>query len=225
MGRDTYLRFGRGIQTVSNELPQLDACIDLYSDIWDVFGTDHFETEALIAELRERAPGDTHLPDDPRRYLELLVAYGLLDRITEESYCVRCPPNETERAWQDRFVDRAEQLYTAARAVHEERTRSDERHITFRDRTYVSIGVTDETTVETVGKRITELVEMDRLRAGIVLCCPADQASIAQSIADDLGTPNETEMVSPFVFEKVNSEVTGADTDALQFRLYVAPIE
>lgn len=205
---------------MSNELPRLEACLSLYSDIWDAFGTDRFEPDDLARHERATTR-ELRLPDDPRHHLELLVAYGLLDRINGSEFCIQCPPNEP--AWQDRFADRAEQLYSAVRAVREKRARSGERCITYRERTYVWIDVAENATVETVANRID--AEMDRLRDGVVLCCPADQAGIAQSIADDLGDPNESGTIPPFAFEKVASEVTGRDTDALQFRLYIAPVE
>lgn len=205
---------------MSNELPRLEACLSLYSDIWDAFGTDRFEPDDLARHERAR---ELRLPDDPRLHLELLVAYGLLDRINGSEFCIRCPPNES--AWQDRFADRAEQLYSAVQAVREKRTRSGARCVTHRGRTYARIDVAENATVETVANRIDAFVEMDRLRDGVVLCCPADQAGIAQSIADGLGDPNESGTILSLAFEKVASEVTGTDTDALQFRLYIAPVE
>ena len=213
---------------MAHELPRLDACLSLYSVIWNAFGTKDFETSELLAERYEReANQDILSSDDPSQHLELLVAYGLLEQINEDVYRARCTPDETKREWQNQFADRAERLHTVAQSTREKRTTidsSDEIDITYRGQTYVSIFVDDDVTLETVIERIDELVERDRLHAGIALRCPADQADIAQHIADDLTDPNEvTKTVSPFVFEKVNSEVKGTDSDALQFRLYVAP--
>jgi hypothetical protein len=211
------------------ELPRLDACLSLYSRVWDAFGTERFETGDLLAEGDERGTAyDVLSTGDPNRYLELLVAYGLLDRLDDNTYRVRCRPDGTERGWQEQFDDRAERLYDAARAMREERTiaGSEEGTITYRERTYASVVVEKDATVEIVAGRIDELVGMERLNAGIALRCPADRADGVQAIADDLTDPTKVaEISSPFVFEKVNSEVKGTDNDALQFRLYLAPVD
>lgn len=208
---------------MTGELPGLDACVPLYVDVWEYFEEDRFETSDLVVELHERDRDSPALEGNgPGRYLELLVAYGLLDRVGEDAYRVRCTPEQTELEWRDRFEDRAERLYGAVYSAREERAAadSDENLLTYRGRAYVSIGVDPDTDVRAVADRVRGLHEADELHGGLALRCPADEARNAQHVADAL---IEDEPSLPVGFEKVNSEVTGVDSDDLEFRLYVAP--
>lgn len=204
------------------ELPEVDVCVALYLDAWEAFGDDRFEGRDLVVELAERDRESPALSGGPGRYLELLVAYGLLDRVGEDAYRVRCTPEDTELEWQDRFADRAERLYGTVYSFRDERTAADsrERLVTYRGRTYVSVFVDADADVEAVADRARALADAGELHGGLALRCPADEARTAQRVADaltDAGSP------LPFPFEKVNSEVTGVDSDDLEFRLYVAP--
>ncbi len=196
-----------------NDLPRLDDCVATYLDLWDRFGDDPFAAADLA--------GEATATEDPDRRLALLVAYGLLDATDEGEYRVRCPPTGTHLEWRDRFVDRADRLYGMVDAAFDARSSGDrdEGLLTHRGRSYVGVRIDEGTDAETVAARARSLAESGDLHAGLVLRCPADEADRAQAVADAL-----TEAGVPG-FEKVTSEVTGVDSDALQFRLYVAPAD
>lgn len=202
---------------MGGELPHLEACIATYLDLWERFGDDRFSGGEVVLDGEERAD-ETGIPASDRRF-DLLVAYGLLDHIEGDDYRVRCSPDDTRIEWRDRFVDRADRLHgmVDARFDAESSDDSDERLLTHRGRSYVSVFVDDRTTVGEIAERASRLDERGELHAGLVLRCPADEADEAQAVADRLIDESQLS------FEKVTSEVTGVDSDALQFRLYVAP--
>lgn len=201
---------------MGDELPHLDACIATYLDLWERFGDGRFSSGEVVLDDEERT-GETGIPASDRRF-DLLVAYGLLDHIEGDDYRVRCSPDDTQIEWRDRFVDRADRLHGTVDATSAKSSEdSDERLLTHRGRSYVSVFVGDRTTVGEIVERASCLDERGDLHAGLVLRCPADEADEAQAVADRLIDESQLS------FEKVTSEVTGVDSDALQFRLYVAP--
>lgn len=210
------------------ELPHLEACVDVYLDVWERFEDESFDLEDLLVERPERerdALSSGALA--PRQYLDLLTAYGLLEYAGDDAYRVRCTPDETELEWQNRFTDRGERLYGAVHSGEAEQAAGgDESLVAYRGQTYVSVFFERETDVEAVADYASDLHEAGELRSGLALRCPADGARTAQRVADALADPDAVASTAlPFTFEKVNSEVKGADSDALQFRLYVAPAD
>jgi hypothetical protein len=96
---------------------------------------------------------------------------------------------------------------------------ADDRILTRHGRRYASVFVDEGTDGRDVADRAERLGDEGRSPDGLVLRCPAEEADRAQAIADDL-----IEGVHPAV-EKVGSDVTGVDSDALEFRLFVAPTD
>lgn len=208
---------------MTGELPALETCVSLYVDVWEWFGEDRFETRDLAVELHERKRDSPAFDGrGPDRYLELLVAYGLLDRVGDDAYRVRCTPDDTELEWQDSFADRGERLYSAVYSMRDERpaTDSNDHLVTYRGRTYVSVPVDPDTEAGEVAGRVRVLHDDGELNGGIALRCRADEARNAQHVADAL---IDGEVRLPVALEKVNSEVTGIDSDDLEFRLFVGP--
>lgn len=200
------------------QLPDLEQCVSVYLKVWDEFGTDSFSVSDVVAELHQR-DAESALLDGigPQRHLDLLTAYGLLELVADDRYRVQCRLEETQLEWWERLEAQVETLHDA---VHETRqmdsTADDHPLLTYRGHTYVSLFVDEETQLSEV---VDTLHDVDQLRDGVALRSPATLANDVQDIADELCEGDHD--VRPF--EKVNSEVKGADSSDLEFRLYVAP--
>lgn len=203
----------------SPRLPDLDDCVTVYLDVWDVFGTDTFSVGDLVVELHQRET-DTDLLDGvgPQRQIDLLTAYGLLEQVSGDRYRVRCQPDETQLEWWEQLEDQVEELHDA---VHEKRRTvsegGDRPLLTYRGHTYVSLFVDEGTPIADV---IDEVHEINNLHDGVALRSPATLANEVQDIADELCSVTR-DGIEPF--EKVNSEVKGSNSDDLEFRLFIAP--
>lgn len=200
-------------------LPDLDNCVTVYLDAWNEFGSDAFSVSDAVDELHQRDAADNG-PDDSslQRQLDLLAAYGLLEKVPESRYRVQCRPEETQLEWWERLESQVETLHDAVHETH--RTESIENEhalLTYRGHKYVGFFVDDQTEFSDV---VNDLRDVEELHNGIALRSPATIADSVQDLADRLCDANKEDVQA---FEKVNSEVKGADNDDLEFRLYVTP--
>lgn len=203
----------------SPHLPNLDECVEIYLNVWDEFRTESFSINEFVVELQSRNP-DTDIFADggPQRQFDLLVAYGLFEKVSSNRYQVRCSPDETQLEWWQQLETQIETLHNA---VHQTQqiTSGENTHplLTYRGDRYVSLYINQQTQHTDISESLEEIEEF---HDGIVLRSPAMIADDVQDIADSLsaGKLNAEE-----VFEKVNSEVKGADSTDLEFRLYMNP--
>lgn len=203
----------------SPHLPNLDECVEVYLDVWDVFKTDSFSISEFVVELQSRKPDtDIFAGGGPQRHFDLLVAYGLFEKVSIDRYQVRCSPDETQLEWWQRLETQVETLHNAVHKTHQ--TTSSEKArplLTYRGHRYVSLYVDEQTQHTDISDSLEEIEEF---HDGIVLRSPAMIADDVQDIADSLSAGKlDTEKA----FEKVNSEVKGADSSDLEFRLYMNP--
>lgn len=209
------------LSMASTRLPELDNCVTVYHSVWDEFETDTFSVSDLVVELHRRDIDNDILDGGgPRRQLNLLVAYGLLEKVSDDRYRIRSQPEETQLDWWERLEERVEILHDAVHETREDESSADDRPLlTYRGRTYVSIFVDTETQLPEV---IDALRDLEQLHDGVALRSPATMANDVQDIADTLSEDDRDDIRS---FEKVNSEVKGTDSSDLEFRLYVTPQE
>lgn len=211
-------------------LPRIDRCTELYLDVWDLFGERSFEPDEVARRLIEHERDVAALTgsDEPRRGLDLLVAYGLLER-DDERYRVRCRPNENVEDW---HRDVRPQLEAVHRRVGRlQRRRRDgpdsenepgEGPVVRREGdTYVAIDVEEDAPFLEIAANVTESATRQPDTAGVALCAPADLAGAVQQLADRLCSADAMAEVGRPRFEKVTSDVVGEHKDDLEYRLYL----
>jgi len=207
--------------------PTLSAHIDRYLRLWETVKTREFTVDEV------RRMWDT--PDidwdgeqrQVRESLDTLVAYGLLDWHGDERYRIRLRPDEPLDKWLETMAPRVTGLYDAVQSATVERKSSSPageqtERLEFEGATYDRRVVSSEETVESV---VMELTDANPSRSdvdGVVLTAPADEAAHVQRIADQLCDGDAmADLGQSHRFEKVTSEVLGADPDALEYRLYL----
>lgn len=208
-------------------LPDFDNCIDLYVQIHDLFGTDVFDTDDLSRRLETRDTG-SELPTDLRpmtRLLDLLSAYGLLDRLRDGRYRVRCEPDESLDRWRAKTATRVESIYERVHQTmgpyRDEPTVGSGREELWNDGdAFVSIRLTDSTDLQSAQTFVQAAMKDRSECAGIVLCSPGELAAKVQRFADRLCEPAATASGEP-AFEKVTTDLVGDDKDDLEFRLFL----
>ncbi|AZH24538.1 hypothetical protein [Haloplanus aerogenes] len=196
-----------------NTLPAVEDCLDLYLRIHDHFGTETFTRERL-AEVVD------HDDDRPlRRLLELLVAYGLLDR-RGERYSVQCAPDDGIDRWRAVAVARAERLHRLVarrESVTDAATRDDS--LAHDGETFASVYVDDTDDVDAVETALVDALTAHPACDGVVLRAAGDLAATVQRVADRLSAHGVERR--PWRFEKTATELVGAEKDHLEFRLYL----
>lgn len=207
----------------SETLPDFHNCIDLYLQIHDLYGTDVFDPEDLSRRLNLRDTG-SDLPTDVRpltRLLDLLSAYGLLDRHRDSRYGVRCEPDESLDRWRAKTATRVESLYQRVHQTtsssRDEPTGASGREELWNDGdAFVSVRVADTTDLESVQTAMEEHPEC----AGVVLRSSGELAAEIQRFADGLCEPAAT-VGGEHAFEKVATNLIGDDKNNLEFRLFL----
>lgn len=202
-----------------SNLPQIDSCIVLYTDAYDLFGTAEFGLEELARRITDRELDD-HTVDDAElsRNLNLLVAYGLLERTDDRRYCVRCFPDEDVDRWHDHLRSQFEAIHERVRterppgAEGTEQLRQD-------GRSYARIEITEETTVGNSWTEVSNVVDPDD--PCVALCAPATSSSHVQQLADELCDSAEDRDRNVGPFEKVSSDVVGEHKDDLEYRAFL----
>lgn len=208
-------------------LPEIDRCVDLFLRIHDFYGEDTFGPDELSQRLGDcddetRLPAETH---SLTRLLNLLTAYGLLDRRIDGHYQVRCVPDEEVDRWRARAVTRVDTLYQRVRgtATSSEDERTDgpgPETIRHDGEPFVSVFLRDAADFDAARTTVRNAMEDYPDYAGVVLRSPAELAAKVQRFADELcdpaATPDENRR-----FEKVTTDLVGADKDDLEFRLFL----
>jgi hypothetical protein len=231
--------------STSSSLPALDQCVDVYAAVWRRYGDDPFTVDALLSEFEGPQYGIDPATVDVPRHLDLLTAYGLLDR-DDEGYRLRCRPDEDVDAWQERQVGRVERLHDAVRTAREEGALADagetgeSAFARYRGERYAPVAFADVDDDADLVAFATEALSGDERVAGVVVRAPGTDAREVQDLGDRLdaaavtpdsmpddSTPAEStpdaSLDSPVKFEKVGSTVRGDDADDLEFRLYLRP--
>jgi len=212
--------------TPSEQLPAIDACIDLYTRLYDRHGRAAFDPESLSrrsADGDEEPPGDESLP----RLLDLLVAYGLLDRTREGRYRVRCAPDERLDRWQARTATRVETLHglvprTTSGSPGRSPSGSGGGRETLRHAgdEFASVRVTGADDLDSVTIALREALAEAPSAVGVVLRSPGDLAADVQRLADELPSGVEVDDET-WSFEKATTDLVGEDKDHLDFRLFL----
>lgn len=194
-------------------LPAADACLDLYATLYDCYGTDAFDRDDL-----SRPTDDESLT----RRLELLVAYGLVDRRADGDYQVRCSPDESLDRWRAKGAARCESLYHRIQrttpAGDDASDHADSETVTREDRTFAGVRVTDSADFDSVRATLRTAMANHPECDGVVLRSSGVGAAAVQRLADELcasGTPAGRQ------FEKEATALVGEEKNALEFRLFL----
>lgn len=201
--------------STSSSLPDLDKSVDCYLAVWRRYGNDPFTADALLSEFEARQYGIDPATTDVPATLDLLTAYGLLDREDGE-YWIRCRPDEDVGAWLERQEPRVERLHRAVRTAREESPDAgDGGNEQYRGERYAPVAFDAVDDAADLFARATgslsgdEESDGERL-AGVVVRAPGTVAGEVQDVVD------RSERL-----EKVGSAVKGDDPDDLEFRMYL----
>lgn len=207
--------------------PAIDACIDLYVTVHDRYGMDAFDPDDLSRRSCTRDDG-TNLPADTRsltRRLDLLVAYGLLERRDDGRYRVRCAPEEGLDRWRIDATNRIEALY---RRVHRAMGTSGDdpddgggrAQLRHDGAVFAGIRVSKPGDLDSAPSTVRAVLDEHPECAGIVFRSPGELAAEVQRFADELCDPSAA-MVKGRTFEKETTELVGDHKDDLEFRLFL----
>ena len=194
-------------------LPAIERCIGLYLSAYDVFGEASFSFDALATSIDQGA--------EIEHTLDLLIAYGLVERTDESRYRICRQPDEEVAKWREYAADRAETLHELVSERREpSRATSERERLQHGGESYASIYVTGDDTVGTVIETARQALDASTDDTGLVLRSPADEAGHVQQVADTLreGVP---EANRPQRFEKEYSTVVGDHKDDIEFRLFL----
>ncbi|WP_433632895.1 hypothetical protein [Halomicrococcus sp. NG-SE-24] len=209
--------------STSSPLPVLDQCVDLYMAIWRQYGDDAFTVNSLLNDLEGRRHGIDLATVDVSRELDLLIAYGLLDREDDESYRIRCYPDRDVHFWQEKQKARVEQLYEAVQAARNEGEASDANETEFdryQGERYAQITFDDVDDVADFVTLADKSLSSDGRPTGVVVRAPGTEAGDVQDFADRVCNV-DIRADHPGTFEKTGSVVRGNDVDNLEFRMYL----
>lgn len=185
-------------------LPRLGESLSVYRSVRDI----STETPASVAEVADGLGGSPE-EDDLRRQLDLLVAYGLLDRRTE-GYTLRCRPDDPVERWQALAADRAAVLHEAVARETDETT--DAAVLESDGRRYAVVEVRGQTTLDELFGRVKTVRTDDT--AGVVLTTPGETANELKRLVDDVEASGRSNL------EMVDAEVVEAG-DGFQYRSYL----
>lgn len=217
--------------SAADSLPAIDGCIDLYLAVADAFGAESFDLDDLGRALPPVDRPDGVGPPDrdrERRLLDLLVAYGLLDRTGDGAYRVRCAPDGDASEWESRAAARARELHRRTRRRATVRRRSTDESsgraptVAHDGEEFRSVFVDRDTDLESVVAALSPRRDDATESAGVVFRAPGEAANRAQRLADALcedGATAETPLRGRF--EKTHTDLVGEDKDSLEFRLFM----
>jgi hypothetical protein len=214
--------------SVNGPPPELDTSVSLYHRLWKTFGDASFSAAAIPARLE---PGEDEPPrsvDTAERALDRLVAAGLVRRIDESRYQIRCKPGESAVDWHAALGPHIEAIHRRIHASEPDTDSladGDERAdvLSHGGEAYVAIPVDEDTAFPALVARLARLVARDT-PAGVVLQARATEAATVQAFADMLYDAAEMERLScPVRFDKEYSVVVGEEKDALEYRLFLTP--
>lgn len=199
-------------------LPAIDDCIDLYIQIHDDFGTEAFAPEEVAARVDDLSADEHSLV----RLLNLLVAYGLLDRNDDGQYRVRCAPNESLDRWRAAATSRVEFLHRLVQRTTIPESATDDAggdSLRYEGDAFASVYVDDAGDLDSAETAIENALAEQPECVGIVLRSPGDVAAEVQRFADRLRENNIT--TADRSFEKEMTDLVGDDKDNLEFRLFL----
>ncbi|WP_222914507.1 hypothetical protein [Natrinema sp. SYSU A 869] len=206
--------------TTRTSLPAIDDCLEAYLAAHADFGAEPFSS----ADLADRVDGfDPSEPTGAHR-LDLLIAYGLVDRIGDDRYRIRCRPDESVARWQERSVERAATVrrLVADRTAGHETPSNDPEPLSHDGDSFASVFVSEQDDVETVATTAAAALARDASLSGIVLRGAGSRADHLQQITDELCNSDVVEHTDlEQSFEKVVSDVVGESKDTLEFRSFL----
>ncbi len=206
--------------TTGTSLPTIDDCLEAYLTAYAAFGEDPFSSSDLADRVDEI---DMSEPDGAHR-LELLVAYGLVDRIGDDRYRIRCRPDESAAQWQERAAERAATVRRlVAGRMADRGTPADDSDLLSHDgEPFASVFVSEGDDVETVATMAATALARDDSLAGIVLRGAGSRADHLQRIGDELCDSAVVERTDlERSFEKEGTDLVGESKDALEFRSFL----
>lgn len=206
----------------TDSLPAFEDCLEAYLTAYAAFGDEPFSASKLAEQ--EADVGSSNRTVEHR--LSLLVAYGLLDRLQDDQYRLRCTPDESVTRWQERALERVETVHRhVTDAMAKRRGSTDELDVEMLKRTgdaFASVFVFEREDLESVASTAARAFSRQDAIAGIVLRTHGEDAAHAQRLADQLCAPDvtdRTDLERPL--EKDGSDVVGESKDALEFRLFL----
>lgn len=228
--------FNRVTEPMTSEpsLPRVDVCAELYVDVWDLFGEQPFDPDDLSRRLAEYERDICLITgsDEPERHLDLLAAYGLLERNDDGRYWIRCPPDESVERWHQALRPQLETVHEWVHRLKRRRTDdpdSDENGtedaiVARRNgKPYASIDLDEDATFRAIVPELTESIDRHPDVAGVTLRSPAALTGDVQQLADRLCSAETMAEIDCPRFEKVTSEVVGEHKNNLEYRLYLRP--
>lgn len=211
--------------STTETLPSIDDCIDLYAQIHDRYGDGTFDPDDLRRQSGTREETGVEDSQSLTRLLDLLVAYGLLDRHSDGRYRVRCDPDETPDRWRAKASTRVESLYqrvqrttTPSRDRPTDDTGPDT--LSHEGDAFVSVYVTSTADLDSTRADVRTAADERPEFAGIVLRSPGELAGEIQRFADSL-CGSEAPTGGERTFEKVTTDLIGDDKNDLEFRLFL----
>lgn len=213
-------RITRNVSSIST-LGALEGCLDRYVRAYERFGTDAFDASRLATDAESAA-------DEAASDLTLLAAAGLLERIGDGRYRVRCTPDESVDAWREKLAPRLTLLHRRVREVRDATPTNgggDDgpgETLTYDGESFLGVSVSPETDRESLTDTLA--AAYDDSHAGVVLRVRADRATVAQRLADALEDGKLPDDAFDGRFEKVHTNLVGAHKDALEFRLYMREV-
>lgn len=199
----------------TDTLPAVDDCVDLYLRVHEQFGTRPFSPAQLSDLLDDAESGDGRsLP----HLLDLLVAYGLLDRLAADEFRVRCAPDDESERWRTAAIARTERLHRLVRRRLSDAPTSDD-VLTHDGAAFASVRV-DDADVDAVETALVDALDgVGDWCDGVVLRSPGDLAADVQRFADRVCERGVA--TRDWRFEKVTTDLVGSRKDALEFRLFL----
>lgn len=219
----------------ADSLPAVEACLDLYFAVDDAFGTDPFDPDSLdrTAFRMRRTDADWWEGEERRLLLDFLVAYGLLERVGDGAYRIRCAPDEDVTEWESKAAARAREL---RRRTHRRREQAAGRPdldesieraptLTRAGDEFRSVFVDDDTDFDSVVASLAAGPDAASECPGVVFRSPGEAADRAQRLADRLCDGEATaDGRMERRFEKVRTDLVGEEKDALEFRLFLRAV-
>ncbi|WP_458190754.1 hypothetical protein [Haladaptatus sp. NG-WS-4] len=208
-------------------LPFLDDCIPFYLFIWQKYEDDLFTRGALEEEYAEHH-GRTEVTDfNSGRMLNLLTAYGLIDKVGDDSYRVQCRPDETILSWREKYDSRIKRLHQRVQVHRRERAKKSADctmppRLEYQNESYIGLPFEKISSFDDLLTQMDELLDIEDGRTNLVILAPGTEAGDVQHLTDQLcdeSVMTDTQYSVPF--EKAGSEVRGKDADDLEFRMYL----
>lgn len=204
---------------------QFDDCLALYLHTWELLDDQAFTSAEVVERLVNHDRNIEYITqeDEPERHLNLLVAYGLLDRMDDGRYRIRCAPDDDLESWQERQAIRTEAIYQYVQRQQADRPMTGERsdHLQRHGATFTDVFIDAEIGFAELIAQIAASMEDTSDIDGVVLRAPAELTGHVQQLADDLCDREGTDDADRGPFEKITADVVGEHKDDLEYRLYL----